>query len=482
MRDIFFKVIKLGVKCVLVMLPVAAFPLYCQKCMLSFCGPDYVGPYWNKEFTQMPHEKYYSTLIIGDSTANAAYLPEVLSDSAVNLGLAGSSTVEGYYTLEDYLANNKAPKDIFVSYMDYHLEEDEFTWDVCNFVHKLSKEQNAEIYKMVEKYGAAPVEELTSPDFDWDVLMYSVYSPTIYSPSVLKSIGSGRRADNRASYQDVDTRLGRYSSITNREYDPENVTGYSKFKVGKLEHEYYKKILELCNKKHINVHLVKLPLSTDSGFIDDYEDEIKSYYDDLIEDYNNADFYWFHTTYEHEFFCDQYHMNNHGAFRFSRELKEQYLDVFKDYQQVTLQRMAAFDLDIAGENYMGELTKRIDDKPYTLVILDGTCNLQDLYYMSVGVNGRDVQWLDLEDNDKYAIYFVSANDKKFPKDITIDATSKDGVVVGIGSDIAQLENTKKTGISFAVVDNVTKKIVCTRQCLFDEKGFRDLLDSTGENL
>ena len=468
------KTVKLAIKCILVTAPLWLFPIYCSTHLLEMAGEDYVAPLWNKNFTNTKQTKYYSTLIIGDSTANAAYIPEVLSDSTVNLALAGSSTIEGYYTLEDYLKYNKAPNDVFVSYMDYHLEEDDFTWDVCNWIHKFTKDQNKEIYEMIQKYGDKSVEELTADDYYRETFMYSIYSPTVYSYSAFKSLGSMRDETNKNMYADATVRFGRYNSITNEEYDPEDITGYSDFIVGALQEKYYYKILDLCKDKNINVHLIKLPLSIDSGFVDDYEEEIQDYYDNLLEDYDNADFYWFHTTYEHEFFANHYHMNNHGAFRFSRELKEVYPEVFEEDDVDSPERMLAFDTDIVGENYMGEISKWIDDKPYTLIFIDSTGQLNDLYYPYVGYNGHDVTWLDLGNaNSKYALWYLSGTDEAMPPNVQI-AEGDNGITMVYGGQSAELAACTEYGMSFAVLDNVNETIVCTRQCLFTERGLREV--------
>jgi hypothetical protein len=65
---------------------------------------------------------------------------------SINLAFAGTSVVENYYTLENYLENNEAPKDVFISIADYDLAQDNFTWPECNMLHKLSLRQNLEIY------------------------------------------------------------------------------------------------------------------------------------------------------------------------------------------------------------------------------------------------------------------------------------------------------------------------------------------------
>ncbi len=467
---------KLIVKCGIITAPLWGFPIYCANNMIRYVGSDYVGPLWIDQFTKTNHQKHYSTLIIGDSTANSAYLPEVLSDSAVNLSLAGSSPMDGYYTLENYLLYNDAPDDIFVSYMDYHLAEDFLVWEPSNYIHKFSREQNEEIYRTIDKVSDCTPEELTIDDFHNQLKYYEYYSPTIYSYSVGQAIGGARAEANKVAYEDLEVRKGRYSMITNREYEPEGIMGYSTFAVSPLQEEYYIKILDLCEENDINVHMVKLPLSTDAGFIDDYEEEVADYYDDLLEDYDDADFYWFHTTYEHEFFCDEYHMNNHGAFRFSRELREQYPDIFDEGDEpvITSARMLGLDADIAGENYMGELVKWIDNKPYTLIILDSTGNLGEYYNVSIGYNNREVQWLDVDDNDEYALYYLSADGEPMQEDIKVSCSNK-SVSVSVGDDVTYLTPADGPGMRFCVVDNYNNKIVCTRQCIYGEKGFRDIL-------
>ncbi len=466
--------VKLFIKCICVTAPVWGAAIFCSTHLLHIAGSDYVGAIWNKDVTNTTQEKYYDVVIIGDSTANAAYVPEVLSESTINLALAGSGTVDGYYTLKDYLEHNPAPTDVFVSYMDYHLAEDYFIWDVSNYVHKYSLMENLEIYHMIQYVSEYDISELASAHYWEDVFNYTIWSPRLYSYSMLHAIDGDRRAANMAAYADQDARYGRYCMITNDEYEPEGIQGYSTYYVSPLQEQYYEMIIDLCNKNDINVHMVKLPLSTDTGFIDDYEDEINDYYDDLLEDYDFADFYWFHTTYEHEFFRDEYHMNNHGAFRFSRELKELYPDLFEEKEPCSPERMSAFDLDIAGENYMGELSKWINNKPYTLVFLDTTENLGEYYYMYVGYDGKDVAVSDVS-TKKYSVYTLSADGNDYTSHISMTPTEDGGMQIATGAESTTIYPMEDSGISFAVIDNVNQHIVCSRQSTFSENGFSKIL-------
>lgn len=464
-------IFKLIFGCACVTAPFWGAVILCSTHLLYIVGKSYVPPLWNRDFTNSVHEKYYDVVILGDSTANAAYIPEVLSDGTINLALPASSTAEGYYTLVDYLDNNKAPKDVFISYMDYHLQEDVLNWDVGNYIHKFSEEQNEEIKKELDKYATVDIEELTAKDYWNEVRLYQYYMPQKYMHALVYSVIENRPEYNLNRYNNISIRNGRAIAITNEEYNPEGVIGYSNFEVSKFNEIYYYKILDLCEANDIAVHIIKLPLSTDSGFIDDYEEEVADYYDELLEDYDNADFYWFHTTYEHEFFLDQYHPNNHGAFRFSRELKEQYPEVFEKKDECSPERMQALDEDIKGENYLGELTKWVNDMPYTIVFLDNGVNLEEYYYMCVGYDEKWVNKLDLDN-----VYYLSADDTVLPDSVHIERISDGRVEVVLDDgESATLQPTDNVGISFIVIDNVNDCIVCQRQCNYSELKFSPIL-------
>ena len=79
---------------------------------------DQEVPYylWNREITNTKQDKKYDVLILGDSVANAAYIPEVLSDHVINLALGGTTPVENYYTMQDWLKYNPAPKVCYISF------------------------------------------------------------------------------------------------------------------------------------------------------------------------------------------------------------------------------------------------------------------------------------------------------------------------------------------------------------------------------
>lgn len=118
------------IKCICVIAPLIAVCIFARINLLCFA--DNEAPYyaWNKDICNTRQEKRYDVLVLGDSASNGAYVPEILSDSTLSLALGGTTAVENYYILKEYLANNEAPNVIYISFSDTHMmREDCFLID-----------------------------------------------------------------------------------------------------------------------------------------------------------------------------------------------------------------------------------------------------------------------------------------------------------------------------------------------------------------
>ena len=110
------QIVKLIIKCGCVMLPLLVVCMYIRSHPLAFMDNEAPHYLWNKIKTNTAGGQTYDVLILGDSAANAAYMPEALSGTTLNLALGGTTPVENYYTLQDWLAHNPAPKACYISF------------------------------------------------------------------------------------------------------------------------------------------------------------------------------------------------------------------------------------------------------------------------------------------------------------------------------------------------------------------------------
>ncbi len=459
------KGLQLLTKILIALIPLWAICIYTALFPLSYLSGDSVGAYWNRKFTNSKQEKQYDVVILGDSMGATSYMPELLSDSTINLSLSGSSVVEGYYTLEDFLENNNAPTDVFVSYMDYHLAKNDFTLDTCNQVHKFSFKQYAEIYKTMHDVGADTFEEMSVDDYWEKALVSKLYMPSEYIASIFNSIKEGGRSKaNQATYDNITIHGGRYCKMINDITESDGIA-YSEFSVSPLQSAYYVKLVELCKSKDIKLHFVKLPLSNYTYFSDEYIAQVNGYYNILTSSYTNSEFLWYPADYVKEWFWDDYHMNQHGSYRFSMQLKEQFPDLFGDYS-ATADQMLAINNDLDIENEPSELFKWIDNKDYIVCLYDGMHMGSDFEGIYNAFLKNSTQYLTALNDD---LYYVEGDTNDTKVEAATDGTNL-SVKVG-GVTYTTYVKDFEGAIGFVVIDNKNNQLVLSKTSMIDYESF-----------
>ncbi len=455
------KVCKLLLKCIIALIPLWVIAFYIAINPLSYLSTDSVGAYWNKMFTQSSHEKKYDVVILGDSMAATSFMPELLSDSTINLSLSGSSPIEGYYTFKDYLDNNEAPTDVFVSYMDYHLAHDDFTLSTCNQVHKFSLMDYIEIYKNIKQTGAKQFESVQIKDYWSDAVASSFFMPSEYIASIINSAKEGGRYNqNKKSYDEITKQFGRSCLMTNDISESSGIR-YDDFSVSALQSCYYKKLIDLCEENQIKLHIIKLPLDRNTVFSDEYIAEVNGYYMTALANTQYAEFIWYPADYAVEWFWDDYHMNQHGSYRFSMQLKEDYPNIWGDYS-ATAEQMLAINNDIQIENEMAELFKWIDKKDYSVLIYSNVTgeDFSGIYNAFLQYGNQAINKTDVEN------LFVVTGDSNAEK---ITVSLSDGTLsFNIGSNQEKIDlNKSENVLNVIVIDRKNECIVTSKLANFD---------------
>lgn len=93
--------------------------------------------------------------IVGNSRANAGFIPdEFKGHSSVNLAVGGSTPIIGYYTIKRYLAHNKPPKVVIMSYSpDYFIDPAEYFWQGALKTHFLDFHEILEVADKARELG-----------------------------------------------------------------------------------------------------------------------------------------------------------------------------------------------------------------------------------------------------------------------------------------------------------------------------------------
>lgn len=448
---------RLFFKSVCVILPVIVICLYIRKNPLAYMDNETPYYLWNRDKVNTTQEQYYRVIILGDSTANAAYIPEILSNDTINLALGGTTPIENYYTLCDWLQNNDPPDICYISFTDFYLQEENCFWTRTIYSHKFRTEQNIEILKAAYKYNESSI--LTEHCL-LDLISYELYLPDKYITSFLNAGFNQRYQDNILAQQLNELHGGRYMARGVWEYMPSDIIQHENFYVTPLFEEYYRKIIRLCQEKQIEVRIIKLPLPESTFFTDNYEKELYAYYSTLKNDFPDITFEWI-PSYDEKYFADSLHANSHGALRFSTELKKSHPEDFDD--TVTSKQIAAINDSIKAENKVEQILKWICGKDYTVILNDESGMLESVYQESIQNEfGETLPMLNLihcaAPADFGEIYFVSGinNTKQL---FTVYQKEESLVIQMPDTTITEWKSSPSGALDVLVIDNYNHEIV-----------------------
>lgn len=453
--------VKLILKCFLVLLPVTVMISFFWKNPLAFVDSEALYYLWNKEVANATQEKYYKVIILGDSVANAAYVPEILSDDTLNLSLAGSTPMENYYTLQDWLSHNEAPQICYISFQDFHFQLEGCFWTRTMYSHRYRLDQEIEMLNAAINYNEPSIVQ---EHYLLDFISYELRLPNKYITSFMNASFNQRHKDNIVAQQSVELHSGNYMARGVNEYKSDEAITYTGFSVNPLFDAYYRKIVELCQENNIAVRIIKLPLPNITVYTDDYENSFYSYYESLKNDYPDITVDWFN-NYEKECFADSVHMNSHGALRFSTELKALYPDDFGD-AELSPKQVKAINDSIKAENKIEEILKWICGRDYTVVVCDKRASFQSIYNKEIaqelGVECLELSSVDsLQEENGICIYTISGmSSNKLGFDIQPSEVGVEILLIGGGSQ--KWTVVSDTALGVIVIDNYNNNVVCTK--------------------
>ncbi|WP_155942229.1 hypothetical protein [Pseudobutyrivibrio ruminis] len=332
---------------------------------MYYSNIDFAYSFWNKDFAHAEKDKYYNVVIIGDSSSNSAYIPEILSDNTINLSVGGSSTVEGYLVLKDYLENNEAPTDVFLSYHDSHFKNTEAFWNMIVPSHRFKLMDNLEI---VNRGRTDETDMFYHKNAISDLLLNQIYFPSKYITFFTNSIGQNRYEANVKGYDEAELHRGRVVGVGKTEFQTTQNRVYDDFLIEPMYGEYFEKTIKLCVDNNIAVHIVKPPLPGNTIMTDKYKKAVYDYYNQFITRYDNVSFDWIDKKYLNSKFADEIHLNNDGALVFTTTIKNRYVNLFNE--KYTKNQMLGVDDYLTTENAPQYLFQFMKNKNYTILLHD----------------------------------------------------------------------------------------------------------------
>jgi len=367
------KYLYLGTKLIVALLPLWGIWLYIYSYPVNYLNVTYTLFKWNKEFVSHSQNKKYDVVFLGDSYMNAAVVPELLSDSTVNLAQSVCSPVEAYYTLREFLENNPAPSVCYIAFCSNIMNLPSYP-DSYFLLHRIGIKEALEISGEARRLAGNDIclENKIFKSYYESIDLVSwikkaLYFPDEFLPYLYNSRFNGRKSDNLHRIELTDIHRGLWASYTVYE-DKHEKSILEEYKVQPMMDLYFGKIVELCKKNDIRIRIIDIPYPDSFTYANEYMDSFIGYYGQYGNDDNNLTVDPFFENYPSEFYGDGVHLNLHGAYRFSKKLKETYPEDFTENGEVSESTAAGISDYLSIENKGEYILYWIDEMDFTLMI------------------------------------------------------------------------------------------------------------------
>ena len=320
------KILKFLLKCIAAALPIIALLTFTLLCPMYYMDEEYPSWRLNKEVVEGRafKEDHFDTVVLGDSGAMSAIIPELFGDNCINLAVGGATSIEMYYYLDQYLSCHEAPETVIIMFAPFHY------WNIDNYDTRTVYFKAIPVGRIEELYSnsiACRSDTVWGTDPVVNELSARCGLPTKYLPAITAARFVGRYSDNVRRYDDLVASKG-WGTFGNADscYYESYETSYDDLKVDgdtRILALYLQKILRLCNDKNIHVRLLQ-PAVNDATFDNLNEHYYASYRNFIKEAASVSDDIEYETelrVYDGKYFADSSHLNRKGAEKFTLEIR-----------------------------------------------------------------------------------------------------------------------------------------------------------------
>lgn len=322
------KALKIIGKIILTIIPVVLIWVFLISFPQNYMDGEYSYYTQTKDYIHgKTNLKPAKIIILGDSRAKSGINPKLISDDCFSLAQGGSTSIEAYYTLKNYIENMGVPKRVLLSDCSYHLANVDGFWTRNIYFDFLSFKEAKEVIDVAKDFDEMDALCENGEKGILTLIEYKIKSPTKYMSAIVNSFSENRKEINKKLYQQMVDDKGFKSFVswwpTSTEYDMETIEV-----LNTLDY-YYRKTIDLCVKNNIEVYSLNMPL------IDSTYDECEKiwkplgeYFKKLEKDYSDYPNVHIETSfdrYDEKYFDDADHLNKDGAEVYSLNLKEKLL-------------------------------------------------------------------------------------------------------------------------------------------------------------
>lgn len=265
-------------------------------------------------------------LIVGDSRAQAALVPQAVGDEVRSLALMSGTPVDVYFLLRDYLDHHDAPEWIVFSFAPFHLQriDERMFWNnsvkfgAHGFEDFLTIVDRTQRHNEPMLHGAGRVRVIS----EW--LLHRAMFPPYYMTELKEAGLTGRRDENLTVLSEIVAQRGHY--LFGRAPASSGISEEAKlegFEPSGVVDEYLRDGIALAQHSGSRVHLRAMPMNESSRrrVAPRFETEYRSYIESLGRSFPAMVAYGELEALPDSHFGDGGHVNSRGAKRASNDLR-----------------------------------------------------------------------------------------------------------------------------------------------------------------
>lgn len=261
-------------------------------------------------------------VLLGDSTIEVSSMAMCSPDRMVNLALGGSTAVDGYYMLKEYIKHRGKPGRVIIGYTARGYTPITFYLTLALYTDYLSVMQLCDVL-----FNAIRLHDpyIGKMDVLPKALLYKIRFPSVYAASLKRSGIKGRKDINTAEYKRIARERGWITFTFDAQYYGKSyLVDWDDFSPNAVIDFYIHRILKLCKECGIPLMLVQTPIENNS--LNEIKSSVRSKYEgyfmQLQKEYPMFEIETSILGFDNRLFGERSHVNVFGARVFTMRLLE----------------------------------------------------------------------------------------------------------------------------------------------------------------
>jgi hypothetical protein len=286
-------------------------------------------------------DKKFDKIIVGDSSADAAFVPRYKEGEVFNMSLGGGTPIDAYYYLKTYLSHHSPPKKVIISFSALSFQSKEEllshcllsgSFDYVEMVKAIFSDEKIELSDLYTSPG--PLEPIkNSIMFNKIKILLNITLFKLYlHPQQINAVENifieHIYKHNLKNYNSLLKNPGQHIEVPVKNNIRPSTAFHYYFKMNLIYKYHFIKMIELVKKYKIRTYIIFPPFS--DVYLKNHDESSYSELRNFYNAFEKENFIKFDSTaryYPRSQFDDSFHVTEDLAIQFCNEIQKAFRDL-----------------------------------------------------------------------------------------------------------------------------------------------------------